>query len=89
MRSFEENHVRCITGAKVTRFYPDGVTYADKAGQQHELRGFDSLVLSMGRVSHNPFAELKAPEVIMLGDVLSPRSALDATREAFAAAVKI
>lgn len=86
MRNFEEYGIKKITGAKVCRFYPDGVEYESSDGVHHQLRGFDSVVLSMGYKNYNPFAdnlEKLAPETYVIGDAVKARRALDATEEAY------
>lgn len=92
MRNFEEYGIKKITGAKVCRFYPDGVEYERADGTRHELRGFDSVVLSMGYKNYNPFEENLenlAPETYVIGDALKARRALDATEEAYRVASMI
>ena len=42
-RNFEENHVLLQPGAKVTRFYADGVDYALADGTAGSLRGMTPL----------------------------------------------
>ena len=89
MQDFDEYGVRQITGAKVLAFLPDGVEYETSDGQRRELRGFDSVVLAMGYVGHDPLsAELVRAgfEVRVVGDAVRARRAIDATREAFEAA---
>ena len=56
------------------------------------MRGFDSVVLSMGFKNYNPFAEQLeelGQEVYVVGDATRARRALDATKEAYAAAMQI
>lgn len=92
MKDFEEYNIDEITSAKVGKFYPDGVQYETPDGEKHELRGFDSVVLSMGFRNYNPFAEELenlGKEVYVLGDAIKARRAIDATREAYEAAIQI
>ena len=92
MKNFEEYGVKKITGAKVCRFYPDGVAYETADGTRHETRGYDSVVLSMGYRNYNPFGDsLKelAPETYVIGDAVRARRALDATEEAYRTAAQI
>ena len=63
LKGLREHHTQCITNAKVTCFYEDGVDYVLPEGKNQSLRGFDTVVLA--------------------------RRALEATREAFEAALKI
>ena len=48
MKDFEEYGIGQITGAKVCRFFEDGVEYETADGEHHRARGNDSVVLSMG-----------------------------------------
>lgn len=92
MEDFENYHIQQITSAKVCKFYEDGVEYETPDGTRHEARGFDSVVLSMGFRNYNPFAEqLEAmgQNVHVIGDATRARRALDATKEAYEAAVQI
>lgn len=92
MKDFEEYKIQEITSAKVCKFYEDGVEYESPDGSRHEARGYDSVILSMGFRNYNPFAEQLeelGQEVYVVGDATRARRALDATREAYAAAVQI
>lgn len=92
MKSFEEYGVKKITGAKVCRFFADGVEYETADGVRHETRGYDSVVLSMGYRNYNPFGEnIKelAAETYVIGDAVRARRALDATEEAYKVASQI
>lgn len=91
-QDFEQYHIGQVTGAKVCAFSPDGVAYETADGKRHELRGFDTVVLSMGYRNYNPFAgELQklGAEVYVVGDATKARRALEATQEAYAVAIKI
>ncbi|RHP48568.1 FAD-dependent oxidoreductase [Clostridium sp. AF32-12BH] len=92
MKDFEQYQIGQITGAKVSRFYKDGVAYETADGGMQEVRGYDSVVLAMGYKNYNPFADgLKAlgKEVYVIGDAGKARRALDATKEAYEAAMKL
>lgn len=92
MRNFEEYGIQQITGAKVCKFYPDGVEYETADGERHETRGYDSVVLSMGFRNYDPMSEqIKeiVPETYVVGDAIRARRALDATREAFEVVSKL
>lgn len=92
MEDFENYNVKQITGAKVCKFYEDGVTYENKSGENIDVRGFDSVVLSMGYRNYNPFETILEPlgkEFYVIGDAIKARRALDATKEAFEIAKKI
>ena len=86
MKDFEDYKIKEITGAKVSKFYEDGVEYETADGQRYESRGYDSVILSMGFRNYNPFGEeIKAivPDTYVLGDATRARRALDATKEAY------
>lgn len=86
-----EYQVETRTGATVLRFHPDGVSYQEYDGEQ-TLAGFDTIVLAMGARSYNPLweaAKALVQECYVLGDAVSPRRALDATREGYSIAEKL
>ena len=92
MKDFEEYGIGQITGAKVCRFFEDGVEYETADGEHHEARGYDSVVLSMGYRNYNPLEEqVKAivPDTYVIGDAIRARRALDATKEAYDVASQI
>ena len=92
MQDFEDYKIGQITGAKVCRFFEDGVEYETADGEKHETRGYDTVVLSMGYRNYNPFAdqlEELGKETYVIGDAVRARRALDATAEAFEAAMKL
>lgn len=86
MEDFKNYGIKEITGAKVCKFFEDGVEYETADGTHHEARGYDSVVLSMGYRNYNPFGdEIKeiVPETYVIGDAVRARRALDATKEAY------
>ena len=92
MKVFEEYGIGQITGAKVCRFFEDGVEYETADGEHHEARGYDSVVLSMGYRNYNSLEEqVKAivPDTYVIGDRIRARRALDATKEAYDVASQI
>lgn len=92
LRDFDEYGVEQINNAKVRAFYPDGVAYETPDGSSCELRGFDSVVLAMGYVAHDPLSAALAEagyEVHAVGDAVEARRAIDATREAHEVATGI
>ncbi len=92
MEDFKNYDIKQITSAKVCKFFEDGVEYESPDGQRHEVRGFDSVVLSMGYRNYEPFGEdIKelVKESYVVGDATRARRALDATKEAYAVAVEI
>lgn len=92
MKDFEEYKIKEITSAKVCKFFEDGVEYESPDGSRHEARGFDSVILSMGFRNYNPFEEQLeelGQEVYVIGDAIRARRALDATQEAYKAAMQV
>lgn len=92
MKDFSEYGIKTITEAKVTEFHQDGVSYTLSDGTDGRLSGFDSVILAMGYRSNNPFGEdykKLAEKVCLIGDAVQARGALDATREAYEAAINI
>ena len=92
MKDFEDYGIKEITGAKVCKFYEDGVEYETADGVRHESRGYDSVILSMGFRNYNPLEEkIKdlVPETHVIGDAIRARRALDATKEAYEVASRI
>ena len=92
MKDFKEYSIKGYTGAKVCEFYKDGVTYETADGKYHVLRGFDSVILSMGFRNYNPFEEgldKLVKEHYVVGDAVRARRAIDATAEAYEVASKI
>ena len=92
MEDFKNYGVKEITGAKVCRFFEDGVEYETADGTRHETRGYDSVVLSMGFRNYNPFGEAVkeiVPDTYVIGDAVRARRALDATKEAYAAVAQL
>lgn len=92
MKDFVQYGIKEITNAKVCEFFEDGVLYEAPNGKRMDIRGYDSVVLSMGFRNYNPFKELldkSDKEVYVIGDATKARRALDATREAYDVAVSI
>ncbi len=92
LKGLREHHTQCITNAKVTCFYEDGVDYVLPEGKNQSLRGFDTVVLALGYQGHAPLSQAARAvcgEVYVVGDAVRARRALEATREAFEAALKI
>lgn len=92
MEDFKNYEVKEITGAKVCRFFEDGVEYETADGTRHETRGYDSVVLSMGYRNYNPFGDAVkeiVPDTYVIGDATRARRALDATKEAYEVAANL
>ena len=92
-RNFEENHVLLQPGAKVTRFYADGVDYALADGTAGSLRGYDTVVLAMGSRSNAGLKETAgkvAGQILVIGEAAkAPGNAVLATGDALEAALAI
>ena len=92
MKELKEYQVEGITGAKVTGFYEDGVSYVLEDGTEGRVENMDSVVLAMGYRNHEVLSEaIKdiVKEVVVIGDAVRARRALDATDEALKAAMLI
>lgn len=91
-KDFADYNIKCVTGAKVARFFEGGVAYTDTEGEEHTLDGFHSVVLAMGARNYDPISEeVKkiVKETYVIGDAARARKALDATKEAFEAVIKL
>lgn len=91
MQRLAAHGVQSVTGAKVLEFFDDGVSY-EKNGETHELRGFDTVVLSMGVRSYNPLEEEAkkiASEVYVIGDAEKACTANHATETGLAVGFKL
>jgi pyruvate/2-oxoglutarate dehydrogenase complex dihydrolipoamide dehydrogenase (E3) component len=76
--------VRIETRAEVREILEDGVVF-ERDGEIGVLKGFDSVVLALGSMSEHGLKEEiegKVPEVFVIGDAVSPRSAREAMEEA-------
>lgn len=77
---FEKHHVKCVTGAKVTHIYRDGVD-AEQNGEEVSLRGYDRVIMSLGVRSFNPLEEELAGQVdkvVTVGDATRGSNAIEA-----------
>ncbi len=84
MNDFENYNIHTITGAKVSKFYDNGVDYLLTDGTEHDLKGFDSVVLAMGSRNYDPLSEVikeVVKETYIVGDAVKARRALDATKK--------
>jgi len=80
-----------LTNAKIREFYDDGVAF-EMNGQVQEMRGFDSIILSLGVKSYNPLeeaAKANCSEVYVVGDAVETGNANHATETGLAAALKL
>lgn len=92
MQDFESYGVVGVTGAKVSRFFTDGVSYTLADGTEGRLEGFDNVVLAMGYRNNDSISEeIKkiVAETYVIGDAVKARKALDATAEGLQAALQI
>ncbi len=92
MKDFDEYKIKTVTGAKVAKFFKDGVAYTLSDGVEQSIDGFDSVVLAMGSRNYDPLSEevkKTVAETYVIGDATRARRALDATKEALDAALKI
>ena len=87
----KNKEVQVLTSTKALRFEKDGLWVEDSQGTR-KLTGFDSVVISMGSVSHaGPAEEVKkkVSQVSVIGDAAKPREVMEALLEAEEAAMKI
>lgn len=92
MKDFDEFKIKTITSAKVAKFFNGGVVYGLPDGTEHQVEGFDTVVLAMGARAYDPLSvEVKknVAETYVIGDAMKARRALDATAEAMEVAIKI
>lgn len=91
--NFRNHQVLLMPGAKVGRFYADGVDYTLANGTAGSLRGYDSVVLAMGSRSNaalKEVAEAVASQVFVIGEAAkAPGNAVLATGDALDAALAI
>lgn len=87
----KEHGVNWEVNATVKEILPDGVIY-EKAGEEHRLSGYDTIVLALGVRSCNPLEEtVKAmgKEVFVIGDANKPAPANKATEAALDAVLSL
>lgn len=92
MKNLATYNAHGITGAKVSQFFPDGVSYTLEDGSEGSLRGFDHVVLSMGYRNNDTISEeIKKiiPNTYVIGDAVKARKAMDATAEGLNAVLNI
>jgi len=92
MKDFDTYKVKGVTGAKVSQFFTDGVSYTLPDGTEGRLAGFDNVVLAMGYRNNDTISEeIKkiVAETYVIGDAVKARKALDATAEGLHAALQI
>ena len=93
LKNLRESQVLVRTGARVERFYPDGVDYVLADGTEGSLRGYDSVVLAMGSRSNavlKEAAEKVAAQVFVIGEASkAPGNAVLAAGDALNTALKI
>ncbi len=92
MKDFDTYRVKGVTGAKVSQFFTDGVSYTLADGTEGRLEGFDNVILAMGYRNNDTISEeIKkiVAETYVIGDAVKARKALDATAEGLQAALQI
>lgn len=82
LRNFNENNIKVIVNSKVESIDSHSIVI-NELGDIKTLTGFDSIVLALGsKASPLLVDENIAKEVYTIGDAISARRAIDATREA-------
>lgn len=92
IKALKEYRIQGITGAKVTDFHDDGVSYVLEDGTMGRIEHMDTVVLAMGYRSHDELSDKiqdLVKEVYVIGDAVRARRALDATREALEVAMVV
>lgn len=92
IKALKEYRIQGITGAKVTDFHDDGVSYVLEDGTMGRIEHMDTVVLAMGYRSHDELSDKiqdLVKEVYVIGDAVRARRALDATREALEVAMAV
>ena len=81
IRRLKEKGVGIILGGKVIEILPDGVKYV-KEGREEALRGMNHVVLAIGAVSENTWAQrITGIPTFVIGDAKHPRNALESIAE--------
>lgn len=78
-------HVNSLTETKVIAIHKDGVLVQDSEGLE-ELIPADTVVMAIGSRSNNTLYNSllgKVPKLLLLGDAVKPRKAMDAIRDGF------
>ena len=90
-KRLREKGVQILTSTKAIRFEKDGLLVEGPQGTK-KLGGFDSVVLALGSIPDNGFAESlkgKVSEVYVIGDASKPREVMEAVLEGEEVALKI
>jgi NADPH-dependent 2,4-dienoyl-CoA reductase/sulfur reductase-like enzyme len=89
VRRLREKGVGIILGGKVIEILPDGVKYV-KEGREENLRGMNHVVLAMGAVPENTWAQpITGIPTFVIGDAKHPRNALESIAEGWEIGRKI
>jgi NADH dehydrogenase FAD-containing subunit len=91
LQRLKDYGVQIVTETSIVEFLDDGAIVS-KDGKITQLRGFDTIVLSLGTKSvdymKEPLEE-KISELYVIGDALAPRQAIEAIEEGARVALKI
>jgi len=89
IRRLKEKGVGIILGGKVIEILQDGVKYV-KEGREEALRGMNHVVLAIGAVSENTWAQrITGIPTFVIGDAKHPRNALESIAEGWEIGRKI
>ena len=91
LKDLAAKNVRIYVNAKVKEVRPEGLII-EKEGREENIGIFDTIVLAAGVEPVNELAETlagKVPEIIVIGDAVKIRKALDAIHEGYMAGLKI
>lgn len=91
MDMITENHIKVLTGCKVSSINSDSVTYTDKEGKEVTIPA-DTVVSAFGYKNYNPLEEIaraNCDEVIVIGGAIKAGNAITATKEGYEAALNL
>jgi len=91
MRDLKEHNVEVYVNAKVVEITDSGVV-AERNGERITLDGFDKVIIAVGVRPVNELVEklkYKVPELIVVGDAIEARKALQAIKEGYEAGLKV
>ncbi len=91
LKDLAAKNVRICVSSKVKEVRPEGLII-EKDGREENIGLFDTIVLATGVEPVNELAETltgKVPEIVVIGDAVKIRKALDAIHEGYMAGLKI
>ncbi len=92
MEDLEKHGVKMVTGVKVKEILENSISAEDSSGNEMKLENVDTIVFATGSKPENSLAENlkdKVKELIVVGDAVEVRRAMEAVEEGFRAGLKI